>query len=239
MARRRRFRLRPHPLPGPRSPLDGGPYLLDRLRAADLVQVARLERQSFPEPLTLGALLRLWLRKDTCFLVARRGRQVAGYIGFHVWGPIAHTISMAVHPAHRRRGLATAIQRAADQVAARLGARWFTGEVRKSNAAQLSLLLERLGWQAIGVCRGFFGDGEDAVVVWHWLEPPDDRGRRPGSAAPQAVGGQCGALIHAEGPQEQQDPAGAEPGGALLQGRGQLLVEGDVQPLPAGGVREG
>ena len=54
-------------------------------------------------------------------------------------------------------------------MAASRGARWFSGEVRVSNTAQLKFLLEKLGWIQIGVCPRFFKNGEDAVVVWHWL----------------------------------------------------------------------
>jgi hypothetical protein len=53
-------------------------------------------------------------------------------------------------------------------VAVRQGARWFTGEVRVSNLAQLKML-ESLGWHQIGLCPYFFADSEDAVVVWKWL----------------------------------------------------------------------
>lgn len=201
----RKLGLDPRPVQGLHDPVDGQPYSLDWLRFADLGQVVRLERRVFPEPLTFPSLLRLWLRGNTRFLVVRKGRQVAAYIGFQVFGPIAHTISMGVHPGHRRRGLAAGIQRAADGVAARLGARWFMGEVRKSNAPQLDLLLKRLGWQAIGVCRGFFGNGEDAVVVWHWLEGARSSGESlaGGSPAPQAVRGDAGAVVHAERSEEE------------------------------------
>lgn len=180
-------------------------YSLDRLRPGDLFQVARLERLLFREPLGFWDIVRLWRRRDTRYLVIRRGRRVAAYIGFQILGPIARTISMGVHPDHRRRGLATWIQKAADRLAVRLGARWFTGEVRVSNAPQLHLLLGRLGWQAVGICRGFFGDGEDAVVVWHWLDSAIGDLEAPA----EETGGDVGAVVHAEGAEEDEGAAGA------------------------------
>jgi len=149
-------------------PTRTGLYLLDWLRPTDIPQLLRLEADSFPEPLTFRQLVRLWLMPISNYIVVRQGRKVVAYIGFQLFGPAAHTISMGVHPEFRRQGLATLVQRAADRVAANRGARWFTGEVRVSNAAQLRFL-EGLGWQAIGVCPGFFHNGEDAVVVWNWL----------------------------------------------------------------------
>ncbi len=143
-------------------------YLAGWSRPPDLPQIARIEAMVFPEPLNLHTLVQLWLMPNTYYIVVRKGRQVAAYIGFQKFGPAAHTISMAVHPDHRRRGLATLVQKTADRVAVNRGARWFTGEVRVSNTAQLRFL-EGLGWQQIGVCPQFFGNGEDAVVVWNWL----------------------------------------------------------------------
>ncbi|HOB87694.1 MAG TPA: GNAT family N-acetyltransferase, partial [Bacillota bacterium] len=104
----------------------------------------------------------------TRYIVIRKGRRVAAYIGFQLLGPAAHTISMCVHPEFRRRGLAALVQTTANEVAAALGARWFTGEVRVSNTPQLNFL-KGLGWEQIGVSPHFFKNGEDAVVVWFWL----------------------------------------------------------------------
>ncbi|MDW7650463.1 MAG: GNAT family N-acetyltransferase [Bacillota bacterium] len=130
--------------------------------------MAKLEEASFPEPLGFWALLRLWLKPITTYLVIRDNRRVAAYIGFQMYGPAAHTISMCIHPAYRRQGLAKLIQQTADDVAVSRGARWFTGEVRESNIAQLKML-ESLDWETIGKCPGYFGNGEDGFVVWNWL----------------------------------------------------------------------
>lgn len=154
--------------PPDRLPARYGDYRIDWLRPWDLPQVARLEAAVFPEPFSLARLTRLWLKRNVRYIVARQQQQVAAYIGFEFLGPAAHTISMAVHPTHRRRGLATVIQLTADEVARRRGARWFFGEVRVSNVAQRRFL-ETLGWQRVGVAPRFFGNGEDALVVWHWL----------------------------------------------------------------------
>ncbi|NLZ93958.1 MAG: GNAT family N-acetyltransferase [Firmicutes bacterium] len=150
-------------------PYEFGRHQVVLLKPWDLFQVARLEAANFPEPLSLWELFKLWLSPLTTYLVIKQGRQVAAYIGFQALGPAAHTISMCVHPAYRRQGLGMLIQRAANRVAVRLGLRWFTGEVRVSNVAQLKML-ETMGWIQIGVCPRFFGNGEDAVVVLQWLE---------------------------------------------------------------------
>ncbi len=149
-------------------PLQYKNYTIGWLRPSEITQLARLEKDFFPEPLSIGALARLLLKPNTYYLTARKDSRVAAYIGFQVFLASAHTISMGVAPGHRRAGLARAIQEAANRVAANRGARWFTGEVRASNTAQLDFL-RKSGWLEIGVCRRFFKNGEDAVVVWKWL----------------------------------------------------------------------
>jgi len=149
-------------------PKGQGPYSVEWLKIWDLKQVVRLEKASFPEPLAFPHLLRLWLMPRTVYLCLKQGRRVAAYIGFQIYGPAAHTISMCIHPDFRRQGLGMMVQQAADQVAVELGAHWFTGEVRVSNTAQLKML-EKLGWENIGRCPRYFKNGEDAFVVWNWL----------------------------------------------------------------------
>ncbi|HHU29908.1 MAG: GNAT family N-acetyltransferase [Bacillota bacterium] len=150
-------------------PICNGRFTVSLLRPRDLWHVAWLERENFPEPLSFWKLLCLWLQPATTYLALKEGGRLAAYIGFQAYGPMAHTISMCVAPAYRRRGLGKFIQQAADQVAVRRGLRWFCGEVRVSNAAQLKMLSE-LGWQKVGVVPRFFANGEDAVLVLGWLE---------------------------------------------------------------------
>jgi ribosomal-protein-alanine N-acetyltransferase len=149
-------------------PQPEGPYRVGWLKPWELFQVAKLEKASFPEPLGFWDLLWLWLKPITTYLVIRDGNRVISYIGFQMFGPAAHTISMCIHPDYRRQGLGMMMQQYADRIAVSRGARWFTGEVRESNTAQLRML-ERLGWENIGKCPRYFGNGEDGFVVWYWL----------------------------------------------------------------------
>jgi ribosomal-protein-alanine N-acetyltransferase len=141
------------------------------LHAQDLPAVAALEALVFPEPLALDQLARLWAREGTVYLGIREGDTLAAYFGFTIDGPTAHVVSNATHPNFRRRGYARALLEAGRQVARSRGARWFLGEVRLSNLPQLRLLT-RLGWRSVAVCPRFFGNGEDAHVVFRLLEDP-------------------------------------------------------------------
>ena len=149
-------------------PLREGPFIYDWFKLRDLPQIARMEAKYFPEPYSFWTLLGLILRPSTYYLVIRQKNMVVAYIGFRLFEKAAHTISTCVHHDFRRRGLARKLQLVANRVAINRGARWFTGEVRVSNLAQLEHL-KQMGWLQIGRCPCFFKDGEDIIVVWKWL----------------------------------------------------------------------
>ncbi|NLM47013.1 MAG: GNAT family N-acetyltransferase [Firmicutes bacterium] len=156
-----------------RLPERCGRFNVGLLKPWELRQVARLEAENFPEPLSLASLLYLWLQPRTTYIAVRDGKKLAAYIGFQAYGPFAHTISMCVAGAYRRQGLGRLVQLAANRVAIKHGLRCFCGEVRSSNTPQLQLL-RSMGWREGGRFPRFFGNGEDAVFVFCLLE--DDGG---------------------------------------------------------------
>ena len=140
-------------------------YRITRGRLSDAGAIARIEADVFPEPLSRRAVAAKMLHPGTRYVVARHPEGLAGYFGFEIHGPTAHVIANATAAAHRRKGLATVLVHAGQRIARAGGARWFLGEVRRSNGLQLEILA-KLGWRHIGWSRGFFGNGEDAAVVW-------------------------------------------------------------------------
>lgn len=139
--------------------------LLTDLSFAELRRVAEIEAAVFPEPLDLLMLEQLFRDPAVHYLAIREQGRLAAYFGFQVFGPTAHVISNATDPAYRRQGYGGRILRQAEGVAEAMGARWFLGEVRVSNEPQRQVL-RRIGWREIGLCRAFFGNGEDAYVVF-------------------------------------------------------------------------
>lgn len=134
-----------------------------------LPAVAEIEALVFPEPLTLAELVDLWWRPETLYLGYCQGDTVLAYLGFQVLGPTAHILANATHPHFQGQGLGHRILTESIPMARARGARWFLGEVRRSNHTQRRILAE-LGWREVGVSPRFFGNGEDAVVVWHGFE---------------------------------------------------------------------
>jgi ribosomal-protein-alanine N-acetyltransferase len=77
-----------------------------------------------------------------------------------------HINNLAVVPAFRRAGVATALLERVLQEGAALGARRTTLEVRESNEAA-RLLYERFGFTVSGIRRGYYTKPvEDALVLW-------------------------------------------------------------------------
>ncbi len=139
--------------------------LVDGLTFEELGRVAEIEASVFPEPLDLRSLEKLFRDPSVRYLAIREDGRLAAYFGFQVSGPTAHVISNATDPAYRQRGYGGRILQEAEAVAQAMGARWFLGEVRISNEPQRKVL-RRIGWREIGRCEAFFGNGEDAYVVF-------------------------------------------------------------------------
>ncbi len=139
--------------------------LIGDLAFEELGRVAEIEASVFPEPLSLGELERLYRAPFVRYLAIREEGRLAAYFGFQVFGPTAHVISNATDPAYRQRGYGGRILQEAEPVARGMGARWFQGEVRLSNESQRRVL-RRIGWREIGRCAAFFGNGEDAYIVF-------------------------------------------------------------------------
>jgi ribosomal-protein-alanine N-acetyltransferase len=146
----------------------GSPWVLSPMRADDLPDVLEIERQSFPHPWT-GALFLQELRVPfSRVLLARDGRPGSGLVRGYVcrWLVIdeIHVLNVAVHPEHRRHGIATRLVAEVLEEARTSGVTVVTLEVRRGNVAARRLY-ERLAFEEVGVRRHYYGRGEDALVM--------------------------------------------------------------------------
>ena len=145
---------------------------IERLRAgaadADLDAVAALESESFTNPWPRATLV--WELENSDVTRAYVLRDDAGtVVAFCVCWVIfdeLHINTLAVAPAARRQGMATAILRHAIAEAAASGATRATLEVRASNTAALGLY-QRLGFHVAATRRGYYAKPpEDALILW-------------------------------------------------------------------------
>ena len=135
------------------------------LKYSDLPEVAAIERRAFPTPWSI-AMFVLEMSKPTgvCLAAALDGRLV-GYTVCSRYDSVWHVMNVAVEPALRRRGIASALLAELYTRAGDPGAQ-FTLEVRRSNQAAIELY-ERDGFRIAGLRRRYYQDnGEDALIMW-------------------------------------------------------------------------
>jgi len=135
---------------------------------ADIDAVVALEHEAFTNPwpretlvweLTHSDVTRVYLLRDV------EDRVIAFCIVWIIFDEL-HINTLAVGPAHRRRGLATFLLREVMADAGRDGARRATLEVRESNAAALELYA-RLGFRVNARRREYYSNPvEDALILW-------------------------------------------------------------------------
>ncbi len=73
--------------------------------------------------------------------------------------------AVAVHPEHRRQGLARKLLEALLQLGREAGAERATLEVASGNEAARALYAG-LGFQEVAVRRGYYRNGDDALIQW-------------------------------------------------------------------------
>lgn len=140
--------------------------LIRPMRLEDLEAVVTIERLSFTLPwserayryeLTENAAARLW--------VAEEAGQVVGMLVLWLILDEAHIATLAVHPAHRQRGIARRLLLQALRSAGQEGARQAFLEVRQSNLAA-QRLYQQLGFEISGRRPRYYRDNnEDALLM--------------------------------------------------------------------------
>jgi ribosomal-protein-alanine N-acetyltransferase len=143
--------------------------VVDVRTPAEIADVARLQARSFGNAWGAEALGGGLTNPNIARLYAvrlRSGELVAYCACWQVVDEL-HINSLAVDPAHRRRGIAKSLMAAVMTAAAAAGATSATLEVRESNQAGRALY-EGLGFRIEGVRRGYYENPrEDALVLWH------------------------------------------------------------------------
>lgn len=141
---------------------------VEPMRRRHLHDVLPIEQASYPRPWSPSVFhseIDLSREGQRMYLVAHRGNELVGYAGLMFVVDDGHVSNIAVHPEHRREGVANrlmaelawgAIDRACDAM---------TLEVRKSNVAAQSLY-RRYGFVPAGVRLKYYENTDDAIVMW-------------------------------------------------------------------------
>ena len=146
--------------------------IIRKAEPKDAGSISKIEELSIKRPWSI-VLIENDLEKNpnASYWVAEEDNKVQGFIGVHnIVGEINIT-NVAVHPDYRRRGIADELMKA---MKAEFDARKAAGEdivgitleVRESNTPAIKLY-EKHGFKAEGIRKGYYSDGEDAVIMWY------------------------------------------------------------------------
>jgi [ribosomal protein S18]-alanine N-acetyltransferase len=140
--------------------------VVEPMRLEDVSAVHEIERLSFPTPWPAYAFEQeLRGNRLARYVVARAGERVVGFAGIWLMVDDAHVTTFGVHPEWRRQGIGRQLLVNIAELAAAIGARRMTLEVRASNEAAQALYGD-FGFEVAGRRPRYYSDdGEDALVM--------------------------------------------------------------------------
>ncbi len=150
-------------------------FTLRKFKPDDLQSVMQINRVCLPENYTDMFFIDLHERFPETFIVAEEKDSIVGYIMCRVEVGLSnmglgglirkgHVVSIAVMPKARRKGVASALIKAAMNGMCYYKAKQIFLEVRVTNDAGVSLY-KKLGLEIARTINGYYSDGEDAYVM--------------------------------------------------------------------------
>ena len=135
------------------------------MTAEHVPAVAALEICCFSDPWSEKSVASELTNPLSYWLVAVEGDTVVGYVGSQTVIDETDMMNIAVHPDHRRCGIAKALIEALIQGLKERGSRCLTLEVRASNTPAISLYTE-LGFLEAGRRKNYYRNPkEDAMIL--------------------------------------------------------------------------
>ena len=127
--------------------------------------VAELEKICFSDPWSQRSIASELTNPLSHWLVAEAEAGIAGYVGSQTVMEETDMMNIAVHPDHRRKGIAEALVCALVEDLKAMGSHCLTLEVRASNDPAISLY-EKLGFAQIGRRKNYYRNPrEDALIL--------------------------------------------------------------------------
>ena len=141
-----------------------------KMDESHVTAIAGIEKLCFSDPWSENSISYELTSRLSYWLVALENGEVVGYIGSQSVLGESDMMNVAVHPDHRRKGIAEAL---VNTLSADLKARdnvCLTLEVRASNAPAIALY-EKLGFVQVGLRKNYYRNPkEDAIIMRKELE---------------------------------------------------------------------
>lgn len=127
-------------------------------------EIAKLEKVCFSTPWNEQGILDSF-KAGTHFFVCENDDKVLGYVGISAIIDEGYITNIAVFPAYRNKGVASALLKHLEKFAKEQSLSFISLEVRESNAAAISLY-KKFGYTLQGKRKGFYSDPkEDALIM--------------------------------------------------------------------------
>ena len=138
--------------------------IIETMNAAHVAQIAQLEKICFSDPWSEKSVASELENKWALWLVALEDDVVVGYIGSQTAVDETDVMNVAVHPDHRRKGIAEAlIENLVSELKAR-DSHALMLEVRDSNVPAISLY-EKLGFLQVGLRKNYYHNPKEHARI--------------------------------------------------------------------------
>ena len=135
------------------------------MNESHVAQVAELEKICFSDPWSENSVASELKNHLSCWLVAEEDGKVAGYVGSQTVIDESDMMNVAVHPDHRRKGIAEALVVELVEALRKRESHCLTLEVRASNKPAKALY-EKLGFTQVGLRKNYYRNPkEDALIL--------------------------------------------------------------------------
>lgn len=139
--------------------------IIRRAEEKDLVEIYRIEVNSFKDPYPYG-LLKAFLYHPGVYLVAVEDEKVIGYsIGIIRFKDLGHIISIAVDKDYRGKGIGKKLLKETIENLAKMEVKRIRIEVRESNEIAINLY-KKFGFMEKERVKEYYPDGETAIVMF-------------------------------------------------------------------------
>jgi len=140
-----------------------------RMKHDDLDSVLNVEKKSFITPWSKLMFLDELENIRALYFVAEVSGIIVGYAGFWIIMDEGHITNIAVDPSFRRMKIGSRLLEKIIETARENEVRALTLEVRKSNAAAISMY-EKFGFKVEGIRKNYYSDThEDAYIMWRYF----------------------------------------------------------------------
>lgn len=136
-----------------------------RIEEKDLNAVLVLEKLLYKDPWNENNYASELEQNDYAYMyVLEHDGVILGYAGFWLSYEYATITKVSINPAVQKKGLGYYLFNSIMKIALDMGATSFSLEVRESNIAAQGLYLKS-GYEKKGKRKGYYSDGEDAIVM--------------------------------------------------------------------------